>query len=306
MIESTIYFRKQKFLEQEIRLGRLAHAYLFVGEPGSGKERVAQWFIKRLSENDKKKTQFYLWSIHPKSARKGGREVIGIDQIREIKPYTDFRLNKEGYQVILIHQAQEMNLYAQDSLLKMLEEPKNQTIFILLADRLKPIKETIQSRCQLVHFSSYDFRRAVDWLVTQGVDREKSESIALLGGGRVDEMSELKDNQKTFEQRIIEFKAIRALSQEPLAERFRFVEKLIKKEERALSVILDTWLNYWRAAMLNDIFKLEGFSGWFPGYNLKQLTKIIDRIEGTISQIEGTSLNKRLALEQILILFDYA
>jgi DNA polymerase III gamma/tau subunit len=304
MIESETHLRKQGFLEKEIILNRLSHAYLFLGESGSGKERMAQWFIKKLSDNGDGKEQFYLWPIYPKSAQKGGKETIGIDQIREIRPYTDFRLGEKGHQIILIHRAQEMNVYAQDALLKILEEPKNQTIFILLADRLKPIKETIQSRCQLIHFPSYDFQRAVDWLINQGVVREKSELIALLGGGRIDEMATLKDNKKIFEQKMVEWKAIGDLAKEPLVIRFRFVERLVKKEE-TLSETLNTWLNYWRAAMLSNVFNLIEPSKWFPDYSLEQLTEIINQIQTTISQIEGTSLNKRLALEQILILFDH-
>lgn len=296
--------KQREFLRREISLNRLSHAYLFVGESGAGKEKVAEWFIEQLQENQKGNGNFYSWRIHPDVSEDNKSQIITIDQIRDIKHRTDLKLGNQEYQVIVIHSAQTMNIYAQDALLKVLEEPRNRTIFILLSDNLNSLRSTISSRCQIVSFPAWGFQRSVDWLIGQGSDQSSSEIIALIGHGRIDYMIELRDHPEMIKDKMLEWKSIQGLQERSLGDRFQIAERLSKQED--ISIILEIWLAYWRAALLTKVFKLKIYQNIFPQYGLDRVVNIVEQIEEISLKYRGASLNKRLALEQILISFDYA
>ncbi len=304
MKSAEVHQKQKEFLSQEIKLDRLSHAYLLAGEPGVGKKKVVEWFIDQLRLQVDDSWDFQLWQVYPEYPESGGRGTIGIDQMREVKRRTDLRFSGQGKQVVVVHEAQEMNFYAQDALLKVLEEPKNQTIFILLADYLQPLRSTIQSRCQLLYFPPLSFFQSVNWLVRQGLSQEKATMLSLLGQGRLDLMAELKDDPKAVKKKLDEWEKLRELQQKPLYERFRFAEK-IAKERGSLSQLLSDWLIYWRAMLLIKSLGLRVDPKWTVDYNLPEIAAIIDQVEEVESSFKRISLNKRLALEQILISFDH-
>ncbi|HHF7343904.1 TPA: DNA polymerase III subunit delta' C-terminal domain-containing protein [Legionella feeleii] len=80
--------------------------------------------------------------------------AIKIEQIRDIQAllYTSPQLG--NHRVVLIHPAEKMNVAAANALLKLLEEPPDEVIFILLAEQVSTILPTILSRCQLWRFPS--------------------------------------------------------------------------------------------------------------------------------------------------------
>ncbi len=296
--------KQQEFLRQEISLNRLSHAYLFTGEPGAGKEKISEWFIGQLRENQKNGENFYSWRIHPNVSEDNKSQIISIDQIRDIKHRTDLKLGNQEYQVIVIHNAQTMNIYAQDALLKVLEEPKNRTIFILLSNNLNSLRSTISSRCQIVSFPAWGFQGSVDWLIGQGSDQNSAEIIALIGHGCIDYMVELRNHPEMIKDKMLEWQSIQGLQERSLGDRFQIAERLAKQED--ISIILEIWLVYWRAALLTHVFKLKIYQNIFPQYDLNRIVNIVEQIEEISSKYRGASLNKRLALEQILISFDYA
>lgn len=298
------FHQKQKdFLAKEAELGRLSHAYLFFGEAGTGKEKMADWFIGELQRSAGRSWDFQVWHVHPEHSKSGERATIGIDQMREVKGRTDLRFSEKGRQVVVVHRAHLMNYYAQDALLKVLEEPRNQTIFILLADHRQALRPTIVSRCQSVHFFPLSVSRSVEWLLAQGVSREQATTIALLGQGRLDFMAELKDNPKTVQKRMEEWAELRDLLGKPLAERFRFAEK--KAKDKDLGSMLQRWLGYWRMLFLAASLGLKIGPEWKTKGSLAEMAGIIEKLEEVESSFRAISLNKRLALEQILISFDY-
>jgi DNA polymerase-3 subunit delta' len=75
---------------------------------------------------------------------------IGIEVIRELQPLVKLKLpaNSRGWRIILIGNAHTLTTEAQNALLKLLEEPPQQTIFLLTADSLEKLLPTIRSRTQ--------------------------------------------------------------------------------------------------------------------------------------------------------------
>ena len=77
---------------------------------------------------------------------------IGVDEALDIVKSLSLKSYEGGYKVMLIWMAEKMNTAAANKLLKLIEEPPNKTVFILIAEDEEQIINTIRSRCQVLHF----------------------------------------------------------------------------------------------------------------------------------------------------------
>lgn len=77
---------------------------------------------------------------------------IGVDEATEIVKSLSLKAYEGGYKVMIIWMADKMNTATANKLLKLLEEPPQKTVFILIAESEDDILQTILSRCQLLHF----------------------------------------------------------------------------------------------------------------------------------------------------------
>lgn len=143
----------------------LPHALLFIGAPGTGKQQFAITFAKSIlcrqptHEGNscgecpscrlmQAKTHPDLVYIEPEQAG----HMIKIDQIRQMIHFANETPQQGGFKIIIIHPATAMNLYAANALLKILEEPAPNTLFILISDHSLRLPPTIISRCQKIVF----------------------------------------------------------------------------------------------------------------------------------------------------------
>jgi DNA polymerase-3 subunit delta' len=77
---------------------------------------------------------------------------IGVDEALDIVKSLSLKSYEGGYKIMLIWMAEKMNTSAANKLLKLIEEPPNKTVFILIAEDEEQIISTIRSRCQVLHF----------------------------------------------------------------------------------------------------------------------------------------------------------
>ncbi|MFV0566881.1 MAG: ATP-binding protein [Flavobacteriaceae bacterium] len=77
---------------------------------------------------------------------------IGVDEAQEIVKILSLKAYEGGFKVMIIWMAEKLNDSAANKLLKLIEEPPNKTIFILIAEDDTQIINTIRSRCQILHF----------------------------------------------------------------------------------------------------------------------------------------------------------
>ncbi|MEO6348044.1 MAG: DNA polymerase III subunit delta' [Aquaticitalea sp.] len=77
---------------------------------------------------------------------------IGVDEAQDVVRSLSLKSYEGGYKVMLIWMAEKMNSSAANKLLKLIEEPPNKTVFILIAEDEGQIINTIRSRCQVLHF----------------------------------------------------------------------------------------------------------------------------------------------------------
>jgi|LWDU01.1.fsa_nt_gi DNA polymerase-3 subunit delta' len=112
----------------------------------------------------------------------GKKTQISVDQIRQLNDYLSLSTHQvKGRRIILITPAEALNLASANALLKMLEEPPANTLFLLVASQPQRLLPTIMSRCQVVDFPIPAKADAMAWLAEQGV--HNPEAILAYAGG---------------------------------------------------------------------------------------------------------------------------
>lgn len=106
---------------------------------------------------------------------------IRIEQVRRLSTWFNTATHRGGWRVAVIYPAQAMNHVTANALLKVLEEPPEHTLFLLVADAPAQLLPTLVSRCRLLPVPVPGAAQSRQWLQEQGVDRAE-EWLALAGG----------------------------------------------------------------------------------------------------------------------------
>ncbi|WP_122645386.1 DNA polymerase III subunit delta' [Enterococcus mediterraneensis] len=180
-------------LKKSVKHGRLAHAYLFEGDQGTGKAAMSRWLAKRLFCTDLQDDEPCNRCNNCRRIEQGEHpdvqiiqpegQTIKVDQIRQLQA----EFSKSGFesrqQVFIIQDADKMNASAANSLLKFLEEPPGSFLALLETDALGRILPTIQSRCQIIHFLPLAPEHLIEKLVKDGIGKESAQLLASLTNG---------------------------------------------------------------------------------------------------------------------------
>lgn len=127
-------------LQEQLKAGTVAHAYLFAGSRGLGKTSVARIFASALGVSDRD-----LYEIDAASHN-------GVDHIRALAENI-YTLPFDGkYKLFILDEAHMLSKGAWNAFLKTLEEPPAHAIFVLATTELDKIPDTVQSRCQVFEF----------------------------------------------------------------------------------------------------------------------------------------------------------
>lgn len=177
-------------LKKSIKHGRIAHAYLFEGDKGTGKHELSLWLAKRLFCTDVQEEApcgkcsncvRIAQGEHPDVIQiEPDGQMIKVDQIRQLQE----EFSKSGFEsrlkIFILSQADKINNSAANSLLKFLEEPVGNFLAILETESLGRILPTIQSRCQIIHFSPLSKEKLQEKLQEEGLSKETSRLLSHL------------------------------------------------------------------------------------------------------------------------------
>lgn len=92
---------------------------------------------------------------------------IRVEDAQEILKSLALKSYEGGYKIMIIWMAEKMNISASNKLLKLLEEPSDKTLFILIAENEEDIIQTIRSRCQVLQFNRLSEKVIADALVSR-------------------------------------------------------------------------------------------------------------------------------------------
>jgi DNA polymerase-3 subunit gamma/tau len=148
-------------LQNALVHNRLSHAYLFSGERGTGKTTAARLLAKAVNCLEGIQAETCGSCDHCQAIASGSfLDLIemdaashrGIDDIREIRELTQFAPGAGRYRVYIIDEVHQLSPPAKDALLKTLEEPPPQTLFVLATTEPHRVPATIRSRTQHLTF----------------------------------------------------------------------------------------------------------------------------------------------------------
>ncbi len=163
-------------------IAKPSHALLMVGADGSGKATIASYLTRQLLDIN---TDADL-SAQPNIKLHAGDQAIPIEFIRELRDFVKLRSvgERKIARVILLPNAQRMQVPAQNALLKLLEEPPADTVIIMTAPSERALLPTIVSRTQVVRLQQPGKDHALEYFSSQGHDNVQIERYYLLSNGR--------------------------------------------------------------------------------------------------------------------------
>lgn len=191
---------------------RFSHAWLIHGLAGIGKEQFARAGAASLLCTNPK--QGYLacgecdacrWCKHgnhpdlrllrpeevaaqeateasPIDSKKTLSKEIKVEQLRQLHSWFNTATHRGGYRVVVLYPAETLNAISANALLKMLEEPPANTVFILVADAPDRLLPTILSRCRRLPLAIPQPELSVQWLQAHLGERSAA-WLAAAGGG---------------------------------------------------------------------------------------------------------------------------
>ncbi|HCA27972.1 MAG TPA: DNA polymerase III subunit delta' [Betaproteobacteria bacterium] len=235
---------------------------------------------------------------HPAGAKKPSA-FITVSMIRALLDFTHLSTYAANMRIVLIHPAEAMNPQAANSLLKTLEEPIPDTLFILISHQQHQLLPTIRSRCHSIAMPLPSRSEAKEWLQRQQVDHPDSllaqAGFAPLAAARLAER-EYQARRHAFLSRVLQEKPLN-----PLA---------LSSDYEKIDL---SWIINWLQTIAYDLLsiKLTGKSRYLADCALDlpecakrvNLMKLID-FQNELAVIQrhvNHPLNTRLVLEQLFL-----
>jgi len=131
-------------------IGKSTFAYHFVNYIFSKNEKYSYDINKYQIQSENKSFKLIKNLTHPNFHLidlLDGKKIIEISQIRKAISYSQKSSFDNNYKIVLIDNMQFLNLYSANALLKIMEEPNEKLLFILIHDNSKHIIKTVESRC---------------------------------------------------------------------------------------------------------------------------------------------------------------
>ncbi len=279
--------------------GKLPHAWLFCGMRGIGKRLVAETFARAiLCESDNapcgtctncKKSAAHmhpdLFIVEPPPEKTS----VLIDQIRDLTRRVQLHPLEARAKVAIIDDADTMTEAAENSILKVLEEPPSATYFILVSAAAHRMLPTIRSRCRRVVFSPLDdaaiaahLERVQGW---DACDAARAAQIAQGSLGRARELSPefITEVVGRFELLCADARAVDVIA----------ASEAWSADQEHIPLVFDTLASVLRARLRNEV------TGTRDPFATRRLLDKIAHIAAARDAAETTA-NKQLLFEQLL------
>jgi DNA polymerase-3 subunit delta' len=219
-----------------------------------------------------------------KSAKAPSKE-IKIDQIRALADFMNISTHRQGKRVIMLYPAEALNAAAANSLLKTLEEPPPETVFLLVSNSVDRLLPTILSRCRQFAMSMPSREESLLWLETQGL-RNGDILLAEQGGAP---LSAYALAQTGSREEVDAF--LGHLARPGIEASLKLAERL----QKTPAVELVVWLQRWLYDLLS--LKLSGRIRYYPSYH-KELAALTGQLELSRLMAALKAANERRAIAE--------
>lgn len=313
-------------LVNHIQSGHVYHAYLFSGPPSVGKRTLAIEFAKSICCLEKQGSpcgscrpcNLISKSKHPDvdeiTPRVSGKTIrqhkINIDEIRNT--IYRFTLNplELDRRIAIITNFEDASRLAYDVMLKTLEEPPGDAVFIFTINNVSSLPETILSRCV-----SFDLRPLPVSVVEQalikrwGTQHQEASFLARISGGRLGWAVTLMLDKEALVNRSAKISQLVDLLSQSRVNRFSYADALRKDREQAVET-LALWECWWRDVMVVSSGATNvAISNIDYQSEIQSASSQVDsgQAANTISAIRNTqdnlrkNANTRLALEVLML-----
>ena len=169
---------------------KLSHAYLFAGQEGLGKFLLARHFTHYLLCNDPqsnlscgkcRECQLLSAGTHPdlKILQPKDSSEIKIQQVRDTINFISQTSQRGGRKLIIVSPAEALNNNSANALLKVLEEPSDNTLLILVSHQPALLMATIRSRCHILKFNRPTPDVSIAWLESKNIRASAKELLRI-------------------------------------------------------------------------------------------------------------------------------
>jgi DNA polymerase III subunit delta' len=319
------------FLQKSLERGKLAHAYLLVSPPHVGKMALAINLAKaiscespeppcgkcvscrRIAEGKHADIQVIELVQIADSSESDSKTKISVEQVDQILHSVNLAPYEGKYRVFIIDGVEFMSIAAANRLLKTIEEPLPNVIFILLTANESLVPVTVVSRCQRIELMPVATEQIEKGLITHyQVDPEKARLLARISNGCFGwAVSAIRDDT-LVQQRTEWINDWREMFDADYDRRFTFAAKLVEKYTQNRSIVqqkLDLLLNWWHDLLLvktnctKDIKNIDFQSELVKmanGYSLSQIRAFIKIIQAAKEQLR-LNTNQQLVIEVLML-----
>ncbi|MDD5551706.1 MAG: hypothetical protein PHI88_00895 [Candidatus Pacebacteria bacterium] len=312
-----------KILSRLISNNRLPHAVLFAGPNKIGKRKVAIEISKYLEGNHKenffefsqKDCNCNICQLIENNALSEITEIgnsegqISIKEIRSIKEKLSLS-SIYPYKIVIINNIEKLSPGASGALLKVLEEPKGNTIFFLLTSMPGIVLKTILSRVSIFKFSLLKRNEIRDFLenLNTGNIKGQEEKILDLSLGRPGTLKEMVIDKKKISYYISLLETIENLPKLSIFNKFILAEKIEKENSAAddFLFLMKFWFrdllilkeNY-QSIYFN--FKKEKIKNDSEKFSKDEIKNFLGEIQKTQKYFMFSNTSKLLALENLFL-----
>jgi DNA polymerase-3 subunit delta' len=320
------------FLQKSLERESLAHAYLLVSPPHVGKMALATKLSMAINCESSERPcgkcvsclriaagkhadvqVIELGQINAESGDGESKTKISVDQVDQILHSVNLAPFEGKYRVFIIDGVEFMSIGAANRLLKTIEEPVKNVIFILLTANASLVPVTIVSRCQCIELLPVTAAQIEQGLVSyHQVEPEKAKLLARISNGSFGWAVLALHDDTLVQQRTEWLDAWREMFDADYDRRFTFAAKLVEKYNQNRSVVqqkLDLLLSWWhdillvKADCIKDIKNIDyekDLKIMAACYNIGQIRAFIDRIQSAKEQLR-LNTNQQLVMEVLML-----
>jgi DNA polymerase-3 subunit delta' len=305
-----------------LKQGRLPHALLLTGQPGTGKTAFSNYLAQLLLcqkptaahtpcgacsgciqfASGSHPDYFHVTYAVDEKTGKVSKE-IKVDQVRALAGKLVLSSHHGGYQVAVLDPAEAMNKNAANSLLKTLEEPSDNTVLVLVSACPARLPATVRSRCQQLKIEVPERQLALDWLQEQGCESAKTclqlAHGAPLGALRLAQSGTVDTRQEYFnalvgilEKRVSPLTVAQGWSKDEEMQGIRWMREWLMD---LIRIRMTGETGQARSADLRD-----GLSTLANRLDCRVVFELLERIN-RILRLTAGSLNRQLLTEDILL-----